>query len=128
MSGGKGKWALLGGRRTVVGGVVAHGILGRCGGSGGGGTHIAGVCGRGEMLPGILQKGAGSHNRRQLSHLLSLLFDPLVLSTTHCYCCCCYNPTSDVDLFHICHFFFMLLDLLSCCVPRRRPSPHAFIN
>lgn len=82
MSGGKGKWALLGGRRTVVGGVVAHGILGRCGGSGGGGTHIAGVCGRGEMLPGILQKGAGSHNRRQLSHLLSLLFDPLVLSTT----------------------------------------------
>lgn len=75
---------------------MAHVVLGSFGGSGEGGTHIGACAGGKILLLGLLQKGAGSHNRL-LSHPQLLL---LRLTRLHSCSqqqtasnnnCCCNN-------------------------------------
>lgn len=65
------------GRRAVVGGVVAHGILGACGGSGEGGAHIRGV--GGDATTGYYRGGPGRITDGSVSSIIALCS---ILSTT----------------------------------------------
>lgn len=86
---------------------MAHVVLGSFGGSGEGGTHIGACAGGKILLLGLLQKGAGSHNRL-LSHPQLLLLTRLTCSQQPAAAAAATAAatTSDVDLFHICHFLF----------------------